>query len=86
MKSFIFTTLFILLTSCSTTDEIFEDITAPDYVSSSKARKLEIPPDLSEIDSNNAYEIPGEAKSYKNYLEKQNNNSNIDNDTKKNYS
>lgn len=83
MKSFILTTLFILLTSCSTTDEIFEDITAPDYVSSSKARKLEIPPDLSEIDSNNAYEIPGEAKSYKNYLEKQNNNSNIDNDTKK---
>lgn len=83
MKSFILTTLFILLTSCSTTDEIFEDITAPDYVSSSKARKLEIPPDLSEIDSNNAYEIPGEAKSYKNYLDKQNNNSNIDNDTKK---
>ncbi len=35
-----------LLFGCSTTEEFFDDITAPDYVNSSKAKRLEIPPDL----------------------------------------
>ena len=63
------------LFACGTMSEmdIIDDITAPDYVSSSKARKLEIPPDLSEIETQDNYEVPGEARSYKNYKEKQNN-------------
>ena len=72
--------LFVFLVSlhlfaCGTMSEIdiIDDITAPDYVGSSKARKLEIPPDLSEIETQDNYEVPGEAKSYKNYKEKQNN-------------
>jgi outer membrane protein assembly factor BamC len=67
--------LFINLTSCGTMSEIdiIDDITAPDYVSSSKARKLEIPPDLSEIETQDNYEVPGEARSYKNYKDKQKN-------------
>ena len=63
--------LIFLLTSCSTTEEIFDDITAPDYVNSSKAKRLEIPPDLSELETNNSYEVPGEAKSYKDFLNKE---------------
>lgn len=59
------------LTSCGTTDEIFDDLTAPDYVSSSKAKNLEIPPDLSELEDSNSYQIPGEARSYKDYLDKE---------------
>lgn len=61
--------------ACGTMSEIdiIDDITAPDYVSSSKARKLEIPPDLSEIETQDNYEVPGEARSYKNFKDKQNN-------------
>lgn len=67
---FLFALIF-LLTSCSTTEEIFDDITAPDYVNSSKAKRLEIPPDLNELEVNNSYEVPGEAKSYKDFLNKE---------------
>lgn len=74
MKRIFVISLIAFLYACSTTDEILDDITAPDYVSSSKARKLEIPPDLSEIDSSSSYEVPGEAKSYKDYLDKEQNN------------
>ena len=60
-----------LLISCSgfdiTDNEIVDAITQPDYVSSSRAKKLDIPPDLSEIESNSEYGIPGEAVSYKDY-------------------
>ena len=60
-----------LLVSCSgfdiTDNEIVDAITQPDYVSSSRAKKLDIPPDLSEIESNSEYGIPGEAVSYKDY-------------------
>ena len=73
-KLFVFF-LSLNLISCGTMSEIdiIDDITAPDYVSSSKARKLEIPPDLSEIETQDNYEVPGEARSYKNYKDKQNN-------------
>ncbi|MBT5410807.1 MAG: hypothetical protein HOK74_02060, partial [Nitrosomonadales bacterium] len=54
--------LFIALsmvTACSSISDfdIIEDITAPDYVSSSRARKLEIPPDLSQIETQSEYEV-----------------------------
>ena len=67
-RLFVFFLAFHLF-ACGTMPEIdiIDDITAPDYVSSSKARKLEIPPDLSEIETQDNYEVPGEARSYKNY-------------------
>ena len=73
-RLFVFFLAFHLF-ACGTMSEIdiIDDITAPDYVSSSKARKLEIPPDLSEIETQDNYEVPGEARSYKNYKDKQNN-------------
>ena len=73
-RLFVFFLTFHLF-ACGTMSEIdiIDDITAPDYVSSSKARKLEIPPDLSEIETQDNYEVPGEARSYKNYKDKQNN-------------
>ena len=73
-RLFVFFLSFHLF-ACGTMSEIdiIDDITAPDYVSSSKARKLEIPPDLSEIEAQDNYEVPGEARSYKNYKDKQNN-------------
>lgn len=57
--------------SCSATEEIYDDLTSPDYVSSSKARRLEIPPDLSELEQSDSYNVPGEAKSYKDFLDKE---------------
>ena len=57
--------------SCSTTEEIFEDITAPDYASSSKAKRLEVHPDLTELEQSESYSVPGEAKSYKEYLNRE---------------
>ncbi|MEK9774479.1 MAG: outer membrane protein assembly factor BamC [Candidatus Woesearchaeota archaeon] len=63
--------LFISLIGCSTTEEIFDDITAPDYVNSSKARRLEVPPDLSELETSTGYNVPGEAKSYKDYVNRE---------------
>ena len=73
-RLFVFFLAFHLF-ACGTMSEIdiIDDITAPDYVSSSKARKLEIPPDLSEIETQDNYEVPGEARSYKSYKDKQNN-------------
>ena len=73
-RLFVFFLAFHLF-ACGTMSEIdiIDDITAPDYVSSSKARKLEIPPDLSEIETQDNYEVPGEARSYKNYKDKKNN-------------
>ena len=64
----------MVLTACSSISDfnIIEEITAPDYVSSSRARKLEIPPDLSQIDTQSEYEVPGEGTSYKNYKNRQN--------------
>ena len=64
----------LILMSCSSISDfdIIDEITAPDYVSSTKARRLEIPPDLSQMDTTSEYEVPGEANSYKNYKNKQN--------------
>ena len=76
MKKIITISIFSMLVGCSAIGleepEIIEKITQPDYVSSSKARRLEIPPDLSEIEGSTTFSVPGEAKSYKDYKEKQN--------------
>ena len=61
--------LFLFLAGCSATEEFYDDITAPDYVNSSKAKRLEIPPDLNEIETNNKFDVPGEAKSYKDFID-----------------
>ena len=58
--------LALILCSCSfkpVTDK-FNEVTAPDYVNSSKNEKLQIPPDLSEYESSDAYNVPGAATSY----------------------
>ena len=69
----IFSLFLIGCSGVEKVDEVIDKITQPDYVSSSKARKLEIPPDLSEIEDSGVYSVPGEAKSYKNYKDQQNN-------------
>ena len=71
-KNYLILVLFFNILGCSTTEEFIDDITAPDYVNSSKAKKLEIPPDLSEIETNASYNVPGEAKSYRDFLEREN--------------
>ncbi|MDC0126958.1 outer membrane protein assembly factor BamC [Methylophilaceae bacterium] len=72
MRNFFILSLFLSLTSCAdmdilTDNEIVDAITQPDYVSSSRAKKLDVPPDLSDIESNVEYGVPGEAVSYKDY-------------------
>jgi outer membrane protein assembly factor BamC len=84
-KNYLIFILFFGLLGCSTTEEFFDDITAPDYVNSSKAKRLEVPPDLSELESSRNYDVPGEVKSYKDFLSQEQesfNNSNSPN-TKK---
>ena len=52
--------LALILCSCSfkpLTDK-FNEVTAPDYVNSSKAEKLQLPPDLSEYETSDTYNIP----------------------------
>jgi outer membrane protein assembly factor BamC len=71
MKNIIYLTLLSLLISCSATEEIYDDLTSPDYVSSSKSARLEVPPDLSELEQSESYSVPGEAKSYKDYLNRE---------------
>ena len=63
--------LTLFLVSCAdfdiTDNEVVEAITQPDYVSSSRAKKLDVPPDLSDVEANQQYGVPGEAVSYKSY-------------------
>jgi len=66
----------LFLIGCSGFDEVddvIDKITQPDYVSSSTAKKLEIPPDLSDVESSDIYTVPGGAKSYKDYKNQQSN-------------
>ena len=57
----------ILLIGCSSIEEIpiIDKVTQPDYVSSKKAKKLEIPPDLDDINASNKYLINGDPTSLK---------------------
>ncbi len=74
MKNILLIISIILLASCSfdPITDTYEEVTAPDYVNSSKAKTLEIPPDLSEFEASNTYNVPGEATSYKDFNKKQN--------------
>jgi outer membrane protein assembly factor BamC len=67
-KNYLIFILLIGFLGCSTTEEFFDDITAPDYVNSSRSKSLEIPPDLSELEEDTSYKVPGEAASYKDYM------------------
>ena len=71
MKNNFIIFLSFLLASCAdfdiTDNEVVEAITQPDYVSSSRAKKLDVPPDLTDIETNVQYGVPGEAVSYKDY-------------------
>ena len=62
----------ILLLGCMSLDEIpiVDKVTQPDYVSSKKSKKLEIPPDLEEINTSNEYLISGQPTSLKQYQNK----------------
>ena len=67
----------LFLIGCSTFEvddiEIIDKILQPDYVASSKAKKLEIPPDLSDMgDGDSSYSVPGKATTYKDYKSRQN--------------
>ena len=66
--------LALIICSCSfkpLTDK-FNEVTAPDYVNSSKAEKLQVPPDLSEYETSNSYNVPGEATSYTDFENQRN--------------
>ena len=66
--------LALILCSCSfkpLTDK-FNEVTAPDYVNSSKAEKLQLPPDLSEYETSDTYNVPGAATSYTDYENQRN--------------
>ena len=62
----------ILLLGCMSLEEIpiIDKVTQPDYVSSKKSKKLEIPPDLDEINTSNEYSITGQPTSLKQYQNK----------------
>ena len=69
-----FPILALIFCSCSfkpLTDK-FNEVTAPDYVNSSKAEKLQLPPDLSEYESSDAYNVPGAATSYTDFENQRN--------------
>jgi outer membrane protein assembly factor BamC len=49
---------------------IIDKVTQPDYVSSKKSKKLELPPELDEISSDSSYRIDGDPTSLKKFLDK----------------
>jgi outer membrane protein assembly factor BamC len=62
----------ILLLGCMSIEEIpiIDKVTQPDYVSSKKSKKLEIPPDFDDLTSSNEYSISGKPTSLKQYQSK----------------
>jgi outer membrane protein assembly factor BamC len=48
-------------------EDVYSEVTAPDYVNSSKSEKLQVPPDLSEFEASGSYGVPGDATSYKDF-------------------
>ena len=74
MKKLIGLPILALICSCSfkpLTDK-FNEVTAPDYVNSSKAEKLQLPPDLSEYETSDTYNVPGAATSYTDFENQRN--------------
>ena len=73
MLKFLFLTLTtLILFGCSSIEElpIIDKVTQPDYVSSKKSKKLELPPDIDEINTSDKYLIDGQPTSLKNYQNK----------------
>ena len=70
IKIYLFLIPFLLI-SCAdfdiTDNEVIQAVTQPDYVSSSRAKKLDVPPDLTDVEANSQFGVPGEAVSYKDY-------------------
>ena len=66
--------LALILCSCSfkPLSDKFNEVTAPDYVNSSKAEKLQLPPDLSEYETSDTYNVPGAATSYTDFENQRN--------------
>ncbi len=75
----------LTLASCSSMEEIpiIDKLTEPDYVSSKKSKKLELPPELDELSSNNTYRIDGDPTSLKSFLDKDKNKIDISEITNK---
>ena len=64
--------IFQLLVGCTSLEEIpiIDKVTQPDYVSSKKSKKLEVPPELDNIVAADSYSISGEPTSLKQYQNK----------------
>lgn len=64
--------IFQLLAGCTSLEEIpiIDKVTQPDYVSSKKSKKLEIPPELDDPNVADSYYVDGEPTSFKQYLNK----------------
>ena len=62
--------IFQLLIGCTSLDEIpiIDKVTQPDYVSSKKSKKLEIPPELDELTDADSFAVNGEPTSLKQYI------------------
>ena len=67
-----FLLISILFSGCMSLEEIpiIDKVTQPDYVSSKKAKKLEIPPDFDDLNVSNEYSISGQPSSLKEYQSK----------------
>ena len=74
-KFVISTFITLILFGCSSIEElpIIDKVTQPDYVSSKKSKKLELPPEMDEISTSNKYLIDGQPTSLKNYQNKDQN-------------
>jgi outer membrane protein assembly factor BamC len=65
--------IFQLLAGCTSLEEIpiIDKVTQPDYVSSKKSKKLEIPPELDEFSASDSYSVNGEPTSLRQYINKE---------------
>jgi outer membrane protein assembly factor BamC len=65
--------IFQLLVGCTSLEDIpiIDKVTQPDYVSSKKSKKLEIPPELDEFSASDSYSVNGEPTSLRQYINKE---------------
>ena len=65
--------IFQLLVGCTSLEDIpiIDKVTQPDYVSSKKSKKLEIPPELDELSTSDSYSVNGEPTSLRQYINKE---------------
>jgi len=64
--------IFQLVVGCTSLEEIpiIDKVTQPDYVSSKKSKKLEVPPDLDDLNTADSYLVNGDPTSLRQYLNK----------------